>query len=303
MSMPSAPDTPAVAPVRYRCQHSTRYEYEQSVVGSHLLAHLAPRMRAGQTGRVTRLCILPQPAVAIDRLDWFGNPVHYASIEEPHLSLSVDVEMEVEVAIPGVRSPGGTGPWDTIRDTSPPSADVADFQSSSSRVATPQPILADYAQPSFPHGTPVAVGCLDLMRRIHADFAFDPQATTVSTPVAEVFANRRGVCQDFAHLMIGMLRSLGLPARYVSGYIRTDPPGDGAWRGAEVSHAWVQAWCGDEIGWFDLDPTNNVTVGSDHVTLAWGRDYDDVCPLRGVILGGGRHQLHVAVRIERVLST
>lgn len=303
MFKPSVPDPSAVAPVRYRCRHSTRYEYEQAVVGSHLLAHLAPRLRAGQTGSVTRLCILPQPEVAIERLDWFGNPVHYASIEEPHRSLSVDVEMEVEVAIAGVSDPAATPAWETIQSAASSCEEAADFLHRSSRVATPQAMLAYYGQPSFHPATPVAVGALDLMRRIHADFAFDPQATTVSTPVADVFANRRGVCQDFAHLMIGMLRSLGLPARYVSGYIRTEPPGDGAWRGAESSHAWVQAWCGEDVGWLDLDPTNAVTAGSDHVTLAWGRDYDDVCPLRGVILGGGRHQLHVGVQVERIGPT
>ena len=300
MSMPNVPDAPAVSPARYRCQHSTRYEYEQNVVGSHLLAHLSPRPRPGQAGRLTRLSIQPQPAVVVDRLDWFGNPVHYAAIEEPHSILSVDVEMEVEVAIAGVACPDATPTWETILVTSPQSVDVADFLHRSTRVDTPQMMLAAYTQSSFQDGTPVAVGCLDLMRRIHADFAFDPQATTVSTPVAEVFANRRGVCQDFAHLMIGMLRSIGLPARYVSGYIRTEPPGNGAWRGAESSHAWVQAWCGQDDGWLDLDPTNAVTIGTDHITLAWGRDYDDVSPLRGVILGGGRHLLHVGVRVDRI---
>ena len=300
MSMPSVPDMTAVVPARYRCRHSTRYEYEQTVVGSHLLSHLAPRQRLGQAGRLTRLSIEPQPAVVIERDDWFGNPVHYAAIEEPHGMLSVDVEMEVEVAIAGVACPDETPTWEMIRAAAPRSVEVVDFLSRSSRVDTPQAMLAEYAQPSFRERTPVAVGCLDLMRRIHADFAFDPQATTVSTPVVEVFANRRGVCQDFAHLMIGMLRSLGQPARYVSGYIRTEPPGDGAWRGAESSHAWVQAWCGQEVGWLDLDPTNAVTIGGDHVTLAWGRDYDDVSPLRGVILGGGRHTLQVAVRVDRI---
>ena len=300
MSMPSVPDMPAVVPARYRCHHSTRYEYEQMVVGSHLLSHLSPRPRPGQTGRLTRLSIQPPPAVVIERVDWFGNPVHYAAIEEPHGVLSVDVEMEVDVAITGVSRPDGTPAWETIRAGATRSVEVADFLSRSCRVDAPQALLAGYAQPSFRGGTPVAIGCFDLMRRIHEDFAFDPQATTVSTPVAEVFSNRRGVCQDFAHLMIGMLRSLGLPARYVSGYIRTEPPGYGAWRGAEASHAWVQAWCGQDVGWLDLDPTNAVTIGGDHVTLAWGRDYDDVSPLRGVILGGGRHTLQVAVRVDRI---
>lgn len=300
MSTPSEPDMKAFAPARYRCRHATRYEYAQTVAGSHLLAHLSPRPRVGQTGRLTGLSIQPQPAVVVEREDWFGNAVHYIAIEEPHGTLSVDVEMEVEVSIAGVACPEGTPEWEKIGAIAPRSVEVVDFLSRSARVDAPQALLAQYARPSFHGATPVAVGYLDLMGRIHADFAFDPQATTVSTPVADVFANRRGVCQDFAHLMIGMLRSLGLPARYVSGYIRTEPPGDGAWRGAESSHAWVQAWCGQDDGWLDLDPTNAVTVGDDHITLAWGRDYDDVCPLRGVILGGGRHTLHVGVRVDRI---
>lgn len=300
MSTPSAHDVSAVVPARYRCHHSTRYEYAQPVVGSHLLAHLSPRPRRGQIGRLTRFSIRPQPAVLIEREDWFGNTVHYAAIEEPHDVLSVEVEMEVDVAIEGPTCPETTPAWELIRDWAARSVETIDFLSRSSRVDTPREMLAEYARPSFGDGLPVALGYIDLMRRIHADFAFDPQATTVSTPVADVFAQRRGVCQDFAHLMIGMLRSCGLPARYVSGYIRTEPPGDGTWRGAESSHAWVQAWCGHETGWIDLDPTNAVTIGNDHVTLGWGRDYDDVSPLRGVILGGGRHRLHVGVRVDRI---
>jgi transglutaminase-like putative cysteine protease len=300
--MRNVPDMSAEAPLRYRCRHATRYEYEQPVVGSHLVAHLAPRPRAGQTGRLTRLVIEPQPAVLIDRVDWFGNPVHYAAVEEPHGMLSVETEMEVEVRIAAPAHPGCTAPWETIRAAATQTVETADFLARSSRVDAARSLLAAYARSCFPDRVPVAVGCHDLMHRIHTDFAFDPQATTVSTPVAEVFANRRGVCQDFAHLMIGMLRSLGLPARYVSGYIRTVPPGTGAWRGAESSHAWVQAWCGQADGWLDLDPTNAVAIGTDHLTVAWGRDYDDVSPLRGVILGGGRHLLHVGVQVDRVDS-
>ena len=139
------------------------------------------------------------------------------------------------------------------------------------------------------------------MRRIHKEFAFKPGATTVSTPVGEVLAQRRGVCQDFAHVMIGCLRGLGVPARYVSGYLRTlPPPGQPKLQGADASHAWVQAWCGPDLGWIDLDPTNATLAETDHITVAWGRDYDDVCPLRGVILGGGAHTVSVAVDVEEI---
>ncbi len=292
-----------VAPVRYRCSHVTAYSYGEPVTESHLIAHLSPRPHPRQTGRMVRLSLDPAPAVAVDRIDWFGNPVTYAALQEPHRTLTVTAELEVEVSAPPPLDPLATPPWETVRDAAREGAETAEHVFASPRVPAPDPDLAAFAGDSFTPGRPVADAALDLMHRIHRDFTFDPAATTVSTPVRDVLGQRRGVCQDFAHLLIGAARSLGLPARYVSGYLRTLPPeGVADWRGAAASHAWVQLWTGDPAaggcGWLDLDPTNGVIAGVDHVTLAWGRDYDDVCPLRGVIVGGGSHTLSVAVRVE-----
>lgn len=293
------------APVRYRCTHVTAYSYGEPVTESHLIAHLAPRPHPRQTGRIVALSLNPAPAVAVDRVDWFGNPVTYAALQEPHRSLTVTAELEVEVRPPPPVDPAATPAWEWLRDRARDRMETAEQVFASPRVPAPDPDLAVFAAESFTPGRPVAEAALDLMHRIHRDFTFDPTATTVSTPVRDVLGQRRGVCQDFAHLLIGAARSLGLPARYVSGYLRTLPPeGVEDWRGAAASHAWVQLWTGDPeaggVGWLDLDPTNGVMAGVDHVTLAWGRDYDDVCPLRGVIVGGGSHTLSVAVRVEPV---
>jgi transglutaminase-like putative cysteine protease len=167
--------------------------------------------------------------------------------------------------------------------------------------------LAAYAEPSFAKGRDMLGAASDLARRIHADFTFDPKATSVSTPLREVLAKRRGVCQDYAHFMAGCLRMLGLPARYVSGYILTaPPPGKPRLVGADASHAWVSVWCGEAGGanaWVDVDPTNNMLVGEQHVTLAWGRDFSDVTPMRGVILGGGEQELEVRVTVTPLAAS
>jgi len=310
MSSPAPPEASAAAPplpvapdgaVRYRCHHVTRYSYTDAVTASQLLAHLVPRSHPRQRLHAARLTLDPWPAVMTDRVDWFGNPVTYASLQTPHQQLTVTAEIAVEVLPPPALDPAVTPAWDRLAVAVARDKVAQEFVFASLRVPAPDPALAAFAAPSFPAGRPVAEAALDLTRRIHAGFSFDPSATTVSTPVAEVLANRRGVCQDFAHLMIGALRALGLPARYVSGYLRTlPPPGQVKLRGADASHAWVQVWCGDDAGWLDLDPTNGITGNTDHVTLAWGRDYDDVCPLRGVILGGGAQSLTVAVDVEPV---
>ncbi|QJE74826.1 transglutaminase family protein [Aerophototrophica crusticola] len=271
------------------------------VLSSHLVAHLAPRPHPRQDAKVLRLEIEPRPAFAVDRRDWFGNPTTVAGIQEPHRTLSVMAEMEVEVSPPPPLDPFATPAWEQVRAAAPADPALVEFTLASPRVPAPDPALAAFATPSFPPGRPVAAGAMDLMRRIRDGFTFDATATTVSTPVAEVLARRSGVCQDFAHLMIGALRSLGLPARYVSGYLRTiPPPGRPRLVGADASHAWVQAWCGDAVEWLDLDPTNGKLGDTDHLTLAWGRDYDDVCPLRGVIVGGGSHTLTVSVDVEQL---
>jgi transglutaminase-like putative cysteine protease len=219
------------------------------------------------------------------------------TIETRHSRLIIEAECEVELS--PRPEPGEGQPWEAVRDRLDQAAAEAleahEYLFDSTLVPTSAE-LAAYAEPSFAPGRPIVAALVDLNRRIHRDFTFDPQATTLTTPIREVLANRRGVCQDFAHLMIGCLRSIGLAARYVSGYLRTNPPpGRPRLVGADASHAWLAAWTGGE--WLDLDPTNACLPSLDHITLAWGRDYDDVAPVRGIIDGGGAHTLTVAVDV------
>lgn len=294
-----APAAPVA--MRYHCRHVTRYTYGDMVTNAQMLAHLAPRAHPRQTCHMATLSIVPWPAVVTERRDWFGNPVTYAALQSPHRDLTVTAEIEVTVEPPPPFHPIATAIWEEVAAEAAGLAETVEFVRPSARVPQADTGLTLFATTFFPSGRPIGEGALELTRRIHSDFSFDPTATTVSTPISEVLARRRGVCQDFAHLMIGALRALGLPARYVSGYLRTlPPPGKPRLQGADASHAWVQVWCGQEVGWIDLDPTNGRQCDTDHVTLAWGRDYDDVCPLRGVILGGGSHGVLVAVDVEPV---
>lgn len=291
----------ARGPVRYKCTHVTRYNYGDTVISAHMLAHLAPRAHPRQTNHNSTLTIIPWPGVMTGRRDWFGNPVTYAALHIPHRELKVTAEIDVTVSPPPPFTPGATPVWEDVAAQAASLAETLEFVRPSARVPLADTALTLFAAGFFPPGQPVGAGAMDLTRRIHDDFSFDPTATTVSTPISEVLTRRRGVCQDFAHLMIGALRALGLPARYVSGYLRTlPPPGKEKLKGADASHAWVQVWCGEADGWIDLDPTNGRQCDTDHVTLAWGRDYDDVCPLRGVIMGGGGHGVLVAVDVEPV---
>ena len=283
--------------VRYRARHVTSYDYSDAVGSSHQLAHLIPRALPRQTVLASRIEVRPSPAVWSPRRDWFGNEMVQFTIETRHKHLVIEAECEVELRAPPPPAPGPA--WDDVRarlDAGGPDAlDALEFRFDSALVRTSAD-LAAYAAPSFPPGRPMAEALRDLNARIHSDFTFDPQATTLATPIQEVLANRRGVCQDFAHLAIGCLRSLGLAARYVSGYLRTiPPPGRPRLVGADASHAWLSAWTGGD--WLDLDPTNNCLPGLDHIVLAWGRDYDDVAPVRGIIDGGGSHTLSVAVDV------
>jgi transglutaminase-like putative cysteine protease len=283
--------------MRYRVLHETVYRYESPVVLSQQLLHLTPRVLDFQSLEDHRVTIEPVPGEAASRHDYFGNPVTQILIAAPHPALTVRSDSTVSVS--ERPAPSGAGPWDTLRDGlrgPAPLLEPLQFLFESPHVECFRD-LAAYAEPSFAPGRDALEAALDLTRRIHADFTFDPKATSISTPLREVLARRRGVCQDFAHFMIGCLRTLGLPARYVSGYILTSPPpGKPRLVGADASHAWVSVWCGP-AGWVDLDPTNNVRVGDEHVTLAWGRDFSDVTPMRGVILGGGDQELEVRVTV------
>jgi transglutaminase-like putative cysteine protease len=285
----------------YRVMHTTTYVYSEPVSLCHNLAHLTPRDGPRQVCQHTQLVIQPQPGVSTERSDFFGNPVTFFTIQEPHQELAVTAYHVIAVSPFILPDPAQTPAWEEVRqvlsnERGPRSLEVYQFVFDSPYVTT-DPDLADYAATSFPPGRPLLEAVLDLTRRIHGDFRYDTKATTVATPLSEVLAARRGVCQDFAHLQIGCLRSLGLAARYISGYLlTTPPPGQQRLVGADASHAWLSVYC-PGFGWIDVDPTNNQIPSDQHILLAWGRDYDDVSPIKGVILGGGQHTVSVAVDV------
>jgi transglutaminase-like putative cysteine protease len=290
---------------RYRVVHETRYRYSAPVSLGHHLAHLGALDTAGQRCEGTRIEIDPAPAVLREWTDFFGNRVTYFSVETAHERLTVRAVNEVALAaVPGPAGEAPGLPWEAARDRiaspiGPRDLAARDFAIDSPLVAV-DPRVRDYAAPSFPAGRPLVEAVEDLMSRIHRDFAYDPELTTVSTPLSEVLDHRRGVCQDFAHLAIACARARGLAACYVSGYLETDPPpGVARLTGADASHAWFSVYC-PGAGWLDFDPTNNQVPIDRHITLARGRDYADVAPLRGVLYGGGAHTLEVAVTVERV---
>lgn len=290
--------------MRYRLRHATEYSYAEKVdLASHLV-HLLPRTLPHQLVMAADLRIDPVPGRVAAGVDYFGNDVRWLFMDRPHARFSVVLEAEVAVAFPPAPADGATPAWEDVvmaaRLGGPGAWEAAEF-AFGSELAPAEAAAGDYARASFPPGRAVMAGLRDLTARIHADFAFRPGVTTVQTTVARILAQRAGVCQDFTHLMLAGLRALGLPGRYVSGYLRTYPPdGPAAHRGADQSHAWVGCWLGPAHGWVDLDPTNNLVVAEEHVVLAWGRDFGDISPLRGVILGGGAHEIHVAVDLQPV---
>ncbi len=284
--------------------HNTIYEYHSPVTVSHHLMHLTPRTLGRQRRARHRIELDPAPAALNRRVDYFGNTVTFATIERAHQQLHVTSRSRVAVGPTFIPDPGETPSWEIVRALCRTDRTVSVLEATEFTFASPLvPIsaaYADYANPSFPGDRPILDAVTNLAARIHRDFRFDPVATNVSTPLNEVLEKRVGVCQDFAHLQIACLRSLGLAARYVSGYIETLPaPGQPKLVGADASHAWVAFFC-PGIGWIDVDPTNNLLPSMQHITVAWGRDYSDVSPIRGVILGGGQHQMKVAVDVVSV---
>jgi transglutaminase-like putative cysteine protease len=251
--------------------------------------------------------IHPVPVGRGVHVDSFGNTATYFEIEGKHDELEVIARSLVEVSAARVQNPAATPSWEAVRDACQgekltPGSDAGIFRFASPMVPL-GPDFAAYARPDFPPGRPVLEGVVALTKRVFTEFRFDPRATNVTTPVAEVFRKRAGVCQDFAHLMLACLRSLGLPARYVSGYLETaPPPGKPRLIGADASHAWISVFCGEAAGWVDTDPTNNILPGERHITVAWGRDFSDVSPLRGVTLGAGGQRLEVAVDVMPVVE-
>ena len=288
--------------MKYQVIHETRYRYSQPVTLCHNEAHLRPRTWGRQRCVDSRLRIEPAPAIVHERADFFGNSVTYFAVQEPHDALVVTATSRIELEATPPPDLAASVPWDTVamrlpQDLSSPVIEARQFVLDSPMVTT-SPELAAFATPSFPAGRPLLAAVQDLSQRIHREFIYDPAFSTIATPLSEVLTLRRGVCQDFAHLAIGCLRSLGLPARYVSGYLQSvPPPRQPRLVGADTSHAWFASF-DPEAGWIDFDPTNDQVANDQHVTTAWGRDYADVTPLKGVLFGGGTHTLEVAVDME-----
>ncbi len=285
----------------YKIIHTTDYSYSETVPVCHNEVHLTPRESSRQQRLASRLLVTPHPAAIQNSLDYFRNPVSFFTVESAHDRLTVTAASRMRVnKPPEFRNPDPA--WETVRDRlandhSPPAIESSQFLFDSPHIET-SPELRALAAESFRPGRPWLESLQELTAWIHREFRYDESATTVSTPLDEVISLRSGVCQDFAHLQIGCLRSLGLPARYVSGYLVTKPPpGQPRLVGADASHAWLSAYS-PELGWVDLDPTNNQMPSTEHITLAWGRDYGDVAPIKGVFVGGGKHGMTVSVDVE-----
>jgi transglutaminase-like putative cysteine protease len=286
------------ARVDYSVVHTTRYDYSEAVSVSHHVARLTPRTNAHQVCHQHRIDVEPDATVMKMHFDYFGNPMTFFATQVAHRRLTVRATSRVTATTVSL-SAAETPRWEAATDRASLPLEAIDC------VLEPRPNRTNaeataYARESFPAARPLLEAVADLTQRIHRDFTYDPKATTVATPLAEVFETRRGVCQDFARLEIACLRAMGVPARYVSGYLETSQPsGKPRLVGTAASHAWVSVFCPGP-GWVDVDPTNNLMPANSHVTLAWGRDYSDISPIRGVILGGGGHSLQVSVEVARI---
>ena len=290
--------------MNYRVRHTTRYRYSQPVAIAHNEVRLTPRTGGVQHAHRTQLAIDPPPSVLHPQPDYFGTTTHFFTLQAPHTEMTVTAVSDVALRSETAPAPDASPPWNDVRealrrDLGAAGLDAYQFVFESPYVRWDADTVA-YAAPSFPPGRPLLASALDLTRRIHADFRYAPGATSVATPIAEVLRERRGVCQDFTHLEIACLRALGLAARYVSGYV-LNLAGKRSERmvGADASHAWLAVY-DPSRGWIDLDPTNDTIPSDQHVTVAWGRDYGDVSPVKGVILGGGEHIVSVAVDVTPV---
>ena len=285
----------------YEVSHRTVYRYSQAVSISHHLLHLTPRDGGFQACRDTAVEITPAPTVRAPGIDYFGNPTTFVTIQQNHVELVLHALSSIEVADRPIPNAAATPAWEAVRgqalnDRSPEALEALEFTFASPYVPLAAELRA-YAAASFPPGRPVLEGARELTHRIFTDFTYEPGATTLGTGVVRAFAMRRGVCQDFAHIQIACLRALGLPARYVSGYLLTRPAeGKERMVGADASHAWLSIWVPGH-DWVDLDPTNDMIPGREHITIGWGRDYGDVSPVSGVMFGGGAHEVTVAVDV------
>lgn len=290
-----------MTPARYRVEHTTHYRYAAPALASQQLLRLTPRGCPWQRLLAHGIDVEPAPAERVAQIDAHGNRIERIALLAPHAALRVHADSTVEVAPHAPPADAPCPAWEDVRarlraGREPALLEAAGYAWASPLVTTDARFAA-WAGADFAPGRPLLEAAIALSSRIHAEFGFDPQATTVATPVAEVLERRRGVCQDFAHLAIACLRSLGLAARYVSGYLLTSPPpGRPRLVGADASHAWISVYVPGP-GWVDLDPTNDLLPDTEHITLGWGRDFADVSPLRGVITGGGTQDLEVRVTV------
>lgn len=288
--------------MRYELSHRTTYTYARTVDSAQHIAHLRGRSFGGQKVSAISIETNPVPAVAMPHIDHFGNNIDVYRLDKPHKQFEIEVRATIDVRFPDPPPAASTPPWEDLRgalngDGFPVCVEASEFVYDSPLVP-PVDALKAYGAQSLTAGRPILEAARELTSRIRKDFDYDPDATDISTPLAEVFAGKAGVCQDFAHVEIAALRAHGLAAAYVSGYIRTvHSKEEAALRGADASHAWIAVWCGEAAGWVHLDPTNDLVAREDHVAVAWGRDFSDVSPLRGVILGGGKHSYGVAVSL------
>ncbi|MBC3375373.1 transglutaminase family protein [Pseudomonas sp. SWRI92] len=289
---------------RYQILHDTHYHYDSPVSLAQQLAHLWPRACDWQRCTERELLISPEPTTRRDERDVFGNPLTRLAFERPHDELLINARLSVEVLARPELDFNLSPAWESTanaltysgRPLSATLLDACRYRFESPYVHLKRSFV-EFSESCFPAGRPLMLGVRALMEKIFEEFTFDAEATQVATPLVEVLERRRGVCQDFAHLMLACVRSRGLAARYVSGYLLTQPPpGQARLIGADASHAWVSVFC-PVLGWVDFDPTNNVQPALEHITLAWGRDFSDVSPLRGVILGGGTHDPEVRVTV------
>jgi len=285
----------------YLVRHRTTYRYRSDVAYSRLIAHLVPRATARQRPLTFDVDVKPWPVERWQRSDFFGNTTNWFTIDEPHDVLDVVSESQVTVDPAPSFAPEASLPWEAVRTSfefpsDPETQQVVQYVFDTPVTATDATVVA-YAEESFPPGRPMLACVLDLNHRIHRDFTYDAEATDTRTTVKEAFELRAGVCQDLAHVGIAAVRAMGLAARYVSGYLLTHPPpGRERMIGADASHAWFAAWV-PPFGWIDFDPTNDMLPSSEHITLAWGRDYGDVSPIHGIITGGSEHKVDVAVDV------
>lgn len=286
----------------YDILQTTAYRYTYPVPVARHIVRMVPVDRPGQRVVASHFSVEPEPVEWIETRDFFGNKVAHIRIETAHTSFTVRTNARVVVEAPPLHDPAASPPWEDILEIAAGYPDLSAGSPAHHLFASPavplSAAITRWAAKSFSAERPMLAGAIDLMNRLHKEFTYDSRATDVSTPPLEAFEMRRGVCQDFAHIMIAGLRGLGLPAAYVSGFLRTEPPpGKERLQGADATHAWVSVWCGEGIGWQGLDPTNALVVATDHVVLAHGRDYSDVAPIGGVLFGSGRQKLSVEVDV------